>query len=201
MIHQPGFASPKFINAGRLLADSVCDEEYQMVRVINNTANITNGKVLIRRFAGAPDGCYQIDLTGCLVPHSIEFGSKYPDVEMWKPNLERLKALSSLPNDLVFEMKNLCVRARMDNSAIIMDSSYMAVAKDRACRVNFGFGLPQEMFFNSLYLEIILIEMLQYPNVLLIKDKSVSKVINGSMSRANLKALANEVLDSSQKTK
>ena len=40
-----------------------------------------------------------------------------------------------------------------------------------------------------------------FPTVLLIKDKSVSKVINGSISRTNLKALANEVLDSSQKTK
>ena len=40
-----------------------------------------------------------------------------------------------------------------------------------------------------------------FPTVLLIKDKSVSKVINGSISRTNLKALAKEALDCSQKNK
>jgi thioredoxin-like negative regulator of GroEL len=40
-----------------------------------------------------------------------------------------------------------------------------------------------------------------FPTVLLIKDKNVSKVINGTISRTNLKALANEVLESNQATK
>ena len=40
-----------------------------------------------------------------------------------------------------------------------------------------------------------------FPTVLLIKDKNVSKIINGTISRTNLKALANEILDSDQKTK
>jgi thiol-disulfide isomerase/thioredoxin len=35
-----------------------------------------------------------------------------------------------------------------------------------------------------------------FPTVLLIKDKNVSKVIGGTISRTNLKALANEVLES-----
>jgi len=39
-----------------------------------------------------------------------------------------------------------------------------------------------------------------FPTVLLIKDKNVSKVINGTISRTNLKALANEVLESNQTT-
>jgi len=39
-----------------------------------------------------------------------------------------------------------------------------------------------------------------FPTVLLIKDKNVSKVFNGTISRTNLKALANEVLESNQKT-
>ncbi len=39
-----------------------------------------------------------------------------------------------------------------------------------------------------------------FPTVLLIKDKNVSKVINGAISRTNLKALANEVLESNQET-
>jgi len=37
-----------------------------------------------------------------------------------------------------------------------------------------------------------------FPTVLLIKDKNVSKVINGTISRTNLKALANEVLESNR---
>ena len=40
-----------------------------------------------------------------------------------------------------------------------------------------------------------------FPTVLLIKDKNVSKVINGTISRTNLKALANEILESDQGTK
>ena len=39
-----------------------------------------------------------------------------------------------------------------------------------------------------------------FPTVLLIKDKNVSKVINGPISRTNLKSLANEVLESNQAT-
>lgn len=39
-----------------------------------------------------------------------------------------------------------------------------------------------------------------FPTVLLIKDKNVSKVINGTISRANLKALANEILERNQET-
>ena len=43
-------------------------------------------------------------------------------------------------------------------------------------------------------------EVENFPTVLLIKDKTVSKVINGTISRTNLKALANEVLESNQET-
>jgi len=39
-----------------------------------------------------------------------------------------------------------------------------------------------------------------FPTVLLIKDKNVSKVINGTISRTNLKALAMEVLKNNQAT-
>lgn len=37
-----------------------------------------------------------------------------------------------------------------------------------------------------------------FPTVLLIKDKKVSKEINGTISRTNLKVLANEVLKNNQ---
>ena len=49
--------SPKFTNTSMILADAVCDRpSLQRVRVLNKTANVTNGKVLIRRFVDAPDG-------------------------------------------------------------------------------------------------------------------------------------------------
>ena len=42
------------------------------------------------------------------------------------------------------------------------------------------------------------IDVENFPTVLLIKDKNVSKVINGTISRTNLKALANEALENDQ---
>jgi thioredoxin 1 len=42
------------------------------------------------------------------------------------------------------------------------------------------------------------IDVENFPTVLLIKDKKVSKEINGTISRTNLKALANEALENNQ---
>jgi len=42
------------------------------------------------------------------------------------------------------------------------------------------------------------IDVENFPTVLLIKDKKVSKEINGTISRTNLKVLANEVLKNNQ---
>jgi len=103
-------AHPKLTNASKLINPEKCQRaELRIIRVINKTANITNGNMILRRFVDIPDGAYNVNLDGSLSPVEYQHGMKYPDVELVKPpfGTDKMKVYCELTPPVVGQMIRL----------------------------------------------------------------------------------------------
>jgi hypothetical protein len=166
-----GAAMPKFTNTSRLFA--LCErDELKVIRVVNKTANITNGHVLVRRFVDVPDGVYNVSREGFLVPTTYEHGLRYPDVDMIRPPFERTRPLCEIPHAWLGEFITLCQEVEKVDGLVAMNATHIFMVQNTALNLAFPFGLPHEVRVDPRYLAIALVEMLQYTSVYLLQEQS-----------------------------
>ena len=167
-------SSPKFSNASKLIVDGLCRQrELQFIRVKGKTANITNGQALIRRFADAPDGMYHVNIQGALVPAKCGYIFNYPDVELMRPPFETMRPCCEIPNNILGQMREFCAVCNQRSSSILMTSGGLTMATDDSVTFKYPFRVQDDIHLNSSALEIIIIEMLQYPMIYLLKEQDI----------------------------
>lgn len=161
--------NPKFTNAAKILADE-CSDAYRFVRVVGNTANITNGKVLIRRFVDLPDGMYNVNLDGTLSPAKYPYGLNYPDIELVRPPFNTMKSSCGLNRDTIGAIKHLCDEVTQRNGSLVIDKNAIFCEQNREIGFQYPFNLEVPIRLNSKYLGIVMVEMAQYPEVKLLRE-------------------------------
>lgn len=162
--------SPKFTNAAKLLADPDCDEKLRYVRVLNKTANITNGKVLIRRFVDLPDGMYNVNLDGSLSPTQYPHGMTYPDIELVRPPLSAMKAACNLNRDTIGAIIHLCNEVAQRNGSVIINNNAIFCEQNREVGFQYPFNLEAPIRLQPKHLGMVMVEMAQYPEVKMLRE-------------------------------
>lgn len=175
MIEKAVTAQPKFTNASKLFA-LTGREELKVVRVVQGTANLTNGHVLIRRYVGIPDGVYDVNMDGSLSPTRYAHGMRYPDIEMIRPPFETMIPSCELPNAAMGPMIQLCQEARKVDGKLILSKEGVYMLQNPQVNFAFPLGLTAPNKVDPKYFEIALIEMLQYPSVYLLQENRPTDV-------------------------
>jgi len=170
-----GQNKPKFTNASKILAtikDDYDKSHLQFVRVLDKTANITNGNMLLRRYVDAPNGLYNIEIDGCLSPTTPKFspGNAYPDLELMRPPLEKLKPFCNITRAALSQFIMFCQEVRKAWGDVIVDKDSMWMKQNPLTIFRFPFNVPHPIIINPVFLEIAFIEMLQYPEIYLLRE-------------------------------
>lgn len=162
-----------FRNISKIFSDTPRHKEHlKVVRVVNHTANLTNGNVLVRRqVTDVPDGVYQVSRTGGLAPVPYREWMRYPDIEMIRPPFETMHPLCEFRKEALESFIPLCQQVKAVQGNIIISMNAMYCQQNNQMYVQYPFSLPgEEVRFDPAYLEIAFIEMLQYPVVYLLRD-------------------------------
>lgn len=152
---------PSFKNVSKLLAGD-CPEYLSIIRVVAGTANITNGRVLIRRRCNIPDGAYNVNLDGTLSPTEYHEWMKYPDVDLVKPPIEKMTPVCRIPQAALGPMIQACGEIFQRRGHVVVGQSALYCEQDRSIGFAFPFNLQAPIRLNPRYLSIVLVEMLQY---------------------------------------
>lgn len=166
LIEAPPVARPSFSFATKIFAQ--CEKEYlKAVRVIGGVANITNMHVLIRRNIGGviPDGFYNVGLGGVLtqVQH-VQNYKGYPDVEPFNPG-SKATHLCTLKKEDIEPLIGFIQDIRDLDGTIVIDKSSIYMQQNTNLGRAYNFNMPVPMHLSPYYLEAVLNEMLQYPEV------------------------------------
>lgn len=157
-----------FKSTARIFVDA--KENYKFVRVLNGVANVTNGLVLIRRQVGIPDGTYHIGMQGELVPVIHEYGLSYPDVELVKPPLDKLKPMCEIPKDVVTALVAFANEVIRLKGTIVLDKGGVFMLQNPAFNVAFPFNYPRQEEVDSKHFLVAFMEMMQYSSVYLLQE-------------------------------
>lgn len=171
-VARPLFGTPKFTNVSKILAmNENKDREYlNIVRVLNKTANITNGSMIIRRFVDVPDGAYEVNADGSIRPVRYTHGFQYPDIELCRPPLEAIKPCCVMTKEDLARFIQVCQQASSLEGYMIIGPTGLYMKQNPNLNVVFPFGLDPAAPFNATYLEVTFIEMLQYPQVYMLRE-------------------------------
>lgn len=162
--------NPKFTEATKLLVDNDCDAALQYVRIINKTANITNGRAILRRFVDLPDGVYNVNLDGSLSPTQYPHGFSYPDIELVKPPLNRMRPSCSIDRSVMGAVKHLCDEVVQRRGSVILGKDAIFMEQNREVGFKYPFNLEDPIRLNPKYLSVVMVEMCQYPEVLVLRE-------------------------------
>lgn len=164
--------SPEYVRRqwARLLAER-CSENLRYVRVWNNVATVTNKTVLIRTPVEMVDGLYTLSLSGSL--DKVAGYREYPDVELLRPAFEKLRPSCKMPKADVKGFSVWLQRAREANSSVLMDKNGCCLRSEPGVRVDYPFGLPDEMLFNPTFLQLAFNSMKAYDGVYLAVEPDV----------------------------
>ena len=171
-------------NLMRLLAHTDRDE-LKVVRCINQTISVTDGCMLIRRYApGVADGVYNIDIDGNLKGTRYSHGMKFPDIEMMRPpGLESMAPQCNLVKEAVGHMAHFCQEVRRKDGAVIITKDRMFMKQNPDFLMAYPFELRTPSEFNPLYLEISFIEMAKYELSFMLREH---RAVDGDMQRTPL---------------
>lgn len=177
---------PTFANALKIFPHTPEGKEYlKIVRVRDGVASITNGHALIRRpvmnqdgTQAVPDGCYDVRVGGDLIPTSNPEWMKYPDIDLVRPDginpasgNPQIEPFCSISNEVIGFMIPIIQEIRMKfKGTVLLNDKGLWMRQNPQVGMAYPFGLPQPVELNPLYLEFVLIEMLQYPMVYLLRE-------------------------------
>lgn len=163
-------AAPKLTNASKLLVDGDCKSEFQFVRVINKTANIFNGPVLLRRHVDIPDGFYDINIDGSLSLVRYPYGTGYPDMGAVKPPFKEMAPSCLINSSEIGKMKAVADEVFKKRGTLVIDKDSMFCEEDRSVGLAYPFKLTFPIRLNPRHFSIIMLEMLQYPQIKFLRD-------------------------------
>jgi hypothetical protein len=167
---QPVLARPTFSCATKIFAQ--CEKEHlKAVRVLNGIANITNMSILIRRNIGGaiPDGFYNVGLGGALSPvHFIQNHKGYPDLEPFNPGA-KATPLCVLKHEFILHLLGTVQQIRDLDGTVVIYKNVLYMKQDNKIGIEFEFNMPEPMCLSPYYLEAVLTEMLQYPEVQMLR--------------------------------
>jgi len=184
-MNQVQYGKPTFANALKIFPHTPEGKEYlKIVRVRNGVASITNSHALIRRSVtvnnvpAVPDGCYDVRVGGDLIPTSNPEWMKYPDIDLVRPDginpasgKPQIEPFCSITNEVLGFMIPLIQEIRMKfHGTVLLNDKGLWMRQNPQVGMAYPFGLPSPVEVNPLYLEFVLVEMLQYPMVYLLRE-------------------------------
>ena len=134
--------NPRMTNLGKLLITEICNEHLRYVRVINKTANVTNGSILVRRFVDLPDGMYDIVENGMLVETKYPYGMRYPDVGPVEPDFKKMKPNCQVDRNQMGSLINIANEIFKKRGWVILDHEKIFSEQDPKLGMSFPFNLP-----------------------------------------------------------
>lgn len=164
------------------------------VKVESGVITLNNGRVIIRSFAGCPDGWYEIDGRGFFIssePESRYPWKTFPDVDIVKPKFHRMHRTPLIPRDTVrlcldyLNELRACNDLAEESADVFVDNRSFVEMRRREegplREFSFGVELPVRgdrnhgMVFHAAQLRIALTEMLRYEAIYIAFDNEVAE--------------------------
>lgn len=176
-VQQTTVAAQNFKSIARIFVDA--RENYKFVRVANGVANLTDGFLLIRRRVNAPDGFYNIGMSGDIVPTPWEHGLRFPDIEAVKPPLDKIKPMCEIPQQVCVALTAFANEVIRLKGTIVLDKNGVFMLQNPNFNVAFPFNFPIQEEVNSKHFLVAFMEMMQYPSVYLLQEiRNINEVPN-----------------------
>jgi hypothetical protein len=168
--------NPSFGNASKLFAMELTEARMKYVMVHDKVANLTNGKLLLRRRVNAPNGLYDINADGSLSPANVAEHTSYPNVLTLEQAVNQatdqtrgiyVHVSPPIPSEALGMLKAMCDAIVTRSGDLILSREAAWMEQDPTVNMMFGFGLPTDTKVNPKLLAIALVEMAQYSFVYL----------------------------------
>lgn len=175
--------NPTFKNAAKILpsdADTGYDKKKRAMRyiqVLNNTANFCNGLMLLRRYVPAPNGLYNVSMDGSIYPAAVpaELFFDFPNFEVVRPPFEKMKPLCVIPKTVMGGMIQILQEITRRDGTAVIDRDSIWMKQDVGVILRFPFNMAPKININAKFLETTLIEMLQYEEIVFLREERLSE--------------------------
>ena len=138
--------------------------------MINKTANIINGPVVLRRHVDIEDGFYDINLDGSLSPVNYHYGLRYPDVETVKPPFKKMKPCCIIENRDIGRIMAFADEVFKKRGTIVVNKTSVYCNENKDVGLSYPFGLTFPIRLNPRHFSIVMVEMLQYPHIKVLRE-------------------------------
>jgi hypothetical protein len=173
----PQAAQPNFLRENwRMVLSTGCPDSLKYVRVLNQVATITNGKIILRCPINYPNGFYYVGEKEPLVYATPPSYFTYPDIESAETQLKAMKPFCNLTREVIGPMITFLEGVRKLDGSVIFDKSGMMMRQDTRQYFQYPFNLEtDEVHLSPLYLKLALVEMLRYDCVVLSRERQIER--------------------------
>lgn len=116
------------------------------------------------------DGFYDINIDGSLSPANYHYGLKYPDVETVKPPFKKMRPSCIIDSKDLGPMIAFADEIFRKRGTVVVDKTMMYCEENKDIGLSYPFGLTFPIRVNPRYLSIVLVEMLQYPQIKVLRE-------------------------------
>lgn len=153
-------------------------DDYKFVFVHDGVGNVTDKKILLRFEVDAPNGRYDIDERGALVPSQkprLEgaFGVQldFPfDPELVRPPFEHMRPWSELQPQQIYAFFELLQVAKKKEDMVYLEKRGIGLKRHGEYYVEFPFNLPYKLELDPYYLHLAFTDSLRYPKIELYQE-------------------------------
>ena len=153
-------------------------EQYKFVFVHNGVGNVTDKNFLLRFEVDAPNGRYDIDERGALVPTEKprvmgDFGVEldFPfDPELIRPPFETMRPWCSMDPREVYGFFELLQVAKKKDDKIYLEKTGMGLKREGDYYIDYPFNVPYKLELDPFYLHLAFTDSLRYPKIELYQE-------------------------------
>jgi len=164
------------------------------VKVDRGVVTLNNGRVIIRFYAGCPDGWYEMDGQGYFISSEPEYRypwKTFPDIDILTPKFYRMHKTPLIPRetirlclDYLNELRACNDLAEEDAEVFVDNRSFVEMRRRQDSpprEFSFGVDLPirgdqnHGMVFHAAQLRIVMTEMIRYDAIHIAFDSDPSQ--------------------------
>jgi hypothetical protein len=148
-------------------------DEFKVVFVNNGVGNVTDKSFLLRFEVDAPNGRYDINEVGALIPSQKprlvgDFGRSmdFPfDPELIRPPFEHMKPWCVIEPQAIYGFFELLQIAKKREDRIYIEKRGMGLKREGDLYIDFNFGIPHKLELEPHYLHLAFTDSLRYPRI------------------------------------